>query len=290
MVRPRSAAASTCAILPSITKSGFGWPNCSTTQGSSPSPTSKFEPPPRKRCGTQWESSRFRRLGIDSCFVMRSRSVVPPMPSDVSSASDSARRRSIPSPGSAAAILGYSMRMGGRVLCSKQNHEFVACAADVSRADSQNRVEGTRFTKQEFDAFLHGAEIKHVFVPGFENGVGQSLAGDAGNRRLARGVDVGKHNDIGLIESAAEFVPQALCAGIAMRLEEHQQPVEFAVGRGLQCCPNFGRIMAVVLVNRDVVDHAFDVEAPTDPREFSEAFADQLGGHGLIKRDSGGGW
>src|SRR5258708_35412733 len=44
-VRPRSAAASTRAKFPSSTTSGSRRTNCSITQGSSPSPTRRLEPP-----------------------------------------------------------------------------------------------------------------------------------------------------------------------------------------------------------------------------------------------------
>src|SRR5713101_4934872 len=218
-VRPRSAAASTRAKLPSRTTSGSGDVNCNTTQGSSPSPTSRLEPPPRKRCGTPPESSRLSRPGMDSCFLMRRRSVVPPMARDVSSASEEERRSSTSSSERAATTLESSMRMGSGMLGPQQNHEFVAGAADVAGADRQDGVERTRFAQQVLDAFLHGAEVEDVFMPCFANRVGQSFAAYAWNGRLACGVDVGEHQHIGLVEGAAEFVPEVLGARVAMRLE-----------------------------------------------------------------------
>src|SRR5258708_2540551 len=179
---------------------GWGEASCKTTQGSSPSPTSRLEPPPRKQCGTPWESSRLSRPGMDSCLWMRRRSVVPPMASDVSSASEEARRSSTPNSERAATTLGSSMCMGSGMLSPQQNHELIAGAADVAGADGQDGVEGTRFAEQVLDAFLHGAEVEDVFMPGFANRVGQSFAGYAWNGRLACCVDVGEHQHIGLVE------------------------------------------------------------------------------------------
>src|SRR6202158_6448480 len=196
-MRPRSAAASTCAKLPSRTTSGSGDASCRTIQGRSPSPTSRLEPPPRKRCGTRWKSSRLSRPGMDSWFLMRRRSVEPPMLRDVRSASEAPRRSSTPSSGRAAMILASSMRMMGRVFGSEQNHEFVTGAADVSGADGQDGVEVAPFAEQVLDAFLHGAKVEDVFVPGFANRGGQSFAGDAGNGRLAWRVNVGEHQHSG---------------------------------------------------------------------------------------------
>src|SRR5712692_286890 len=264
-VRPRSAAASTRAKLPSKTTSGSGDANCNTTQGSSPSPTSRLEPPPRKRCGTPWESSRLSRPGMDSCFWMRRRSVVPPMARDVSSASEALRRSSTLSSGSAAMILASSMRMGSGMLGPQQNHEFVAGAADVAGADGQDGVERTRFAQQVLDAFLHGAKVEHVFVASL--------------------VNVGEHQHVGLIKGAAEFVPQMLRARVTVRLEEHQQAIELTNARGFERGADFGGVMAVIVDHGYVVDRAFNVEAPADSRESSEAIADQLRGHVQIKSD-----
>src|SRR6266481_4064860 len=288
-MRPRSAAASTCAKLPSRTTSGSGDASCRTIQGSSPSPTNRLEPPPRKRCGTPWESSRLSRPGMDSWSLMRRRSVVPPMARDVSSASEEARRSSTLSSGRAATILGSSMRMGSGVFGAEQNHELVAGAADVSSADGQDGVEGTGFAQQVLDAFLHGAEVEDVFMPGFANGCCQCFAGYAGNGRLAGGVDFREHQHIGLIEGAAEFVPQMLGARVTMRLEEHQQAIEFADARGFQRGADFSRMMTVIVDHRNVVDHAFDVEAAAHAREFAEALANQLRGNVEVERDGCGG-
>src|SRR4029077_1555060 len=141
-----------------------------------------------------------------------------PMARDVSSASEAARRSSTLSSGRAAMILGSSICMGSRVLGTEQNHEFVAGAADVAGADGQDSVEGMRFAQQVLDAFLHRAEVEDIFVPGFANRGGQSFAGDARNRRLAGGINVGEHQHIGLVEGAAEFVPQMLRARVTVRL------------------------------------------------------------------------
>src|SRR5712672_295995 len=290
-VRPRSAAASTWAKLPSRMTSGSADASCRTTQGSSPSLTRRFEPPPRNRCGTPWESSRLSRAGMDSCFLMRRRSVLPPMLRDVSSLSEEAGRSSTSSSRRAATNLGSSMRMGSRsgVLGSQQNHEFVAGAADIAGADGQDGIEGTGLAKQKFNAFLHGPKIENVFMAGFANGIGQSLAGYARDWRLAGRVNIGNHQNIGLVESAREFVPEMLRAGVAVRLEKHQEAIELADARGFQGGPDLGRMMAVVVDHCDIVDGALNVEAPTDAGKFAQTFANQFGGNVEIERDRGGG-
>src|SRR5712671_1562746 len=227
---------------------------------------------------------------MDSCFLVRRRSVLPPMLRDVSSLSEEAGRSSTSSSRRAATNLGSSMRMGSRsgVLGSQQNHEFVAGLADVTGADSQDCVEGSSLVEQKFNAFLHGPEIEDVLMAGFTDGIGQSFAGYARDWRLAGRVDVGNHQNIGLVESAREFVPEMLRAGIAVRLKKHQQPIELADSCGFQGGPDLGRMMAVVVDHSNVVDRAFNVEAPTNAGKFAQAFANQFGGNVEIERDCGG--
>src|SRR5580692_6468939 len=175
-----------------------------TTQGSSPSPTSRFDPPPRNLCGTPCCSSRFSKSGMPSCFLMRSKSVVPPIPSDVSSDSAWPGRNSTPSSGNAASIFGFSMRMVKGMLRSEQYHQLVAGAADVARAYGQYSVARPRFFKQVFDALLHGREIKGVLVAGLANRLGERFTGNARDGLLACGVNVSQDEDVRLIEGAAE--------------------------------------------------------------------------------------
>src|ERR1700758_3262854 len=123
---------------------------------------------------------------------MRRRSVVPPMPREVSSARDALRFSWTTSSGRAATICGSSMRMMGRVFSPEQDHEFATRATDVPGADGHDGVAGLGFVEQELDAVLHRAKMMDVLVASFANGVSQSFAGNAGNDRFAGGVDIGK--------------------------------------------------------------------------------------------------
>src|SRR5258708_18825423 len=173
---------------------------------------------------------------MDSCFLMRRRSVLPPMLRDVSSLSEEAGRSSTSSSRRAATNLGSSMRMGSRsgVLGSQQNHEFVAGAADIAGADGQDGIEGTGLAKQKFNAFLHGPKIENVFMAGFANGVGQSLAGYARDCRLAGRVNIGNHQNIGFVGSAGEFIPAMRRSGGAVGLGQHHAGLVHHGGAGFQ--------------------------------------------------------
>src|SRR5258706_2262030 len=275
IMRPRSAAASTCAKLPSSTTSGSGRTSCRTTQGNSPSPTSRFEPPPRNLCGTWFASSKFRRSGRLSWLLMRSRSVVPPMPSEVRPASAALFRNSTWISASSATILGSLMRMMRRMLRSQQNHEFIACPADVARADGKDSVPGTRLFQQVLDAFLHRSKIVDVLVPGFANGAQKRFTRHAWDGRFAGRIDIEQHENIRLIERAAEFIPKVLSAGVAMRLKEHEQAIELAAAGGFERGADLDRVMTIVIDHGDVIYRALDVKAAPHAGKFNEAFADK---------------
>ena len=95
-----------------------------------------------------------------------------------------------------------------------------------------------------------------------------------------------KRQNVGLIEGAREIVPEMLRAGVAMRLEQHEQAIEFAAARGFERGANFRGMMAVIVHDRDVVHRAFNVEAAADAGKFRQAFANQVGGDVQIEADS----
>src|SRR6266852_1393819 len=237
-VRPMSAAASTEAMFPSREISGSPFTNWRTTKGNSPSTTSKFEPPPRNLCGTPCSSSSFNKPGMASCRLMRSRSVMPPIPSEVISASETSHRSSVPNSGSAARIFASLIRISNPVLHAKfrseQHHQHAARAADVSRADRQNRISRSCFAQQKLNRILHRVKILDIFVPCLANAVGQGLARDTGGRRFSRRVHIHQRQNVGFVEGAHKFIPQMLCPGVAVRLKERQQAVELAASRGFK--------------------------------------------------------
>ena len=74
-----------------------------------------------------------------------------------------------------------------------------------------------------------------------------------------------------------------LRAGEAMRLEEHEQAVEFAPTGRFERGTDFRRVMAVIVDDGDVVHHSLDVETAADSGEFCKALANQIGSNGEIQ-------
>ena len=163
-----------------------------------------------------------------------------------------------------------------RILRSQQKHEFIARPADVASANGQDGVPGTRLFQQVLDAFLHRAKIVDVLVSGFANGARKRFTRHAWDGRFTGCVDIEQHENIRLIERAAEFIPKVLGAGVAMRLKEDEQAIELAASGRLERGADLDRVMTVVIDHRDVVNYALDVKTPAHTGKFDEPFADQV--------------
>src|SRR5260370_32872056 len=219
---------------------------------------------------------------------MGSKSVVPPMPSEVSSARAAPCFGSTWSSASLATMFGSRMRMRCRMLRSKQNDEFIAGPADVAGADGENGVSGTRLLQQVFDAFLHGAKIVDVLMTGVANGARKGFAGHTRDGRFAGCVDVEQHENGRWVKGEAEFVPKVLGAGVAMRLKEDEQAIELAAAGGFEGGANLRRVMAVVIDPGDAIDDALDVKAAAHSGKLDKAFADEVRRNIQVQRDGGG--
>ncbi len=125
-----------------------------------------------------------------------------------------------------------------------------------------------------------------VLVPGFANGAHKRFARHARDGRFAGRIDIDQHEDIRLIERAAEFVPKVLRAGVAMRLKEHEQAIELAAAGGFERGADLDRVMTIVIDHGDVIHYALDVKAAPHAGKLNEAFADQVSRNSLAKPSS----
>ena len=107
--------------------------------------------------------------------------------------------------------------------------------------------------------------------------------GDALDGLLARGVDVGHEQHVGLVEGAAELVPERLRARVAVGLEEHHRPPRARPrAQGLEGDPDLGGVMAVVVHHEHAARFAAHLEAAVDAGEGLEAGLDGGEGHAEV--------
>ena len=104
------------------------------------------------------------------------------------------------------------------------------------------------------------------------HGVDDQLAGDARDRRRARRVDLGDHDDVGADEGVAVLLPHLGDAVEAVGLEgdDDPPPPVAAVAGGGDDGGDLGRQVAVVVDERGAAVDAADVEAPGDAAEAGQ--------------------
>src|SRR6185437_9937093 len=252
--------------------------------GSSPSITSTFVPPPRKRCGMPSFFKIRIASGIASYRRSKISSVVPPMPSDVRSASATPWRTSTPSALSFSAVSAL-IRIS-RNLRFQQHPQLFRDAPHASRADGQYRISGPRLAQNELHRRLHRAAKDYVLVAGRAHRFGQLLAGDSLNVLFAGGINFRQHQNVRFIERTAKIVPQCLRACVTMRLEYDDQTLISAPARSFECRANLGRMMAVIVNYGNSVKHTANFKAPPDPAELSQTCPDQVRRHVKRQRHS----
>src|SRR5437588_13036656 len=159
---------------------------------------------------------------------------MPPMPSEVRSASEVPPMRSTPSSGRAARMRGSLSFMATRheMLGAEEQGEFSQGTIDVPRSNGEHGIAWPNFAEQPLDTLLQRATINHALVARGANGLCQCVGGDPANRRFIRGVDVRHNQEVRMIESETEVVPKVLRARKAMGLKEYQQAVVTAAARG----------------------------------------------------------
>ena len=107
--------------------------------------------------------------------------------------------------------------------------------------------------------------------------LGHQLAGDSGDRLLARRVDVGHDGQIRRRECLPHLLMVLPGAGIEVGLEEgHEPPVGIGLARGGQRGLELGRVMGVVVHDGHAAEFAEPIEAPPDPAELRQRLERRL--------------
>src|SRR4029077_15893063 len=99
---------------------------------------------------------------------------------------------------------------------------------------------------------------------------------DPGNGSLARRIDVGDNNAIGLIESSAKFLSQRLGSGVAMRLKHCQDAIAPSLTRRGEGGPNFCWMMRIIIDQQKTVAGIFDFETPARVLKFGQGCGNLL--------------
>src|SRR6266566_2719244 len=258
----------------------------STTPRTPRSLTSRLLPPPMtsiESCSRSAKDSA-KRMSSTSWGTMKM-SAGPPIRKEVWKLSGSLNRTS---PRISPSMRLSPFRRVGTV--AEPLEQFPAQLAHVAGPESEHEITCSGgFAQVVDDGRPVAAQIEHLPVPVGRDAVGQVAGVHAGNRRLARGVDVHDDEDVGLVERGQEIVPQVLRPRVAVWLEHRDHaPVEPRLGGG-EGRADLGGVMAVVVDDEHVAGGAPDLEAPLHPREAGQGGPDLRKRHLEVERDRGGG-
>src|SRR5689334_18007367 len=131
---------------------------------------------------------------------------------------------------------------------------------NVSSTETENEIARSEHVA---DVAMHAHKtrlISHTAMTVCQYGIGDSLATDSGNGWLARRINIGDNDAIGLIKGGAKFITQRLGTRVAMRLKHCQYPL---ASRGTGCRQgraDFRGMMCVIVDQQKAVAGIFDFE------------------------------
>ncbi len=168
-------------------------------------------------------------------------------------------------------LAGDRRRQGAR--------QFIGDGADVTGAHRQHHVAVTHDAGQGIRQFVERLEQHGLHATPRADRATERFAVRAGDRGFAGRIHLGDDERVGIRQHLRELVEQVARARVAMRLEDqHDTTVRPALARGLDGRRDLGRMMAVVVHDRDLADAGVDVgdplQAPLDALEAGQRALD----------------
>ena len=247
------------------------------------SATSRFEPRPTTSTGSPDAAPRPRRRRAGRRACAPGRTAPPGRRPGTSSAGRAARRGAASGPRIAAAVVDARCRRRPRAVDGRRAHRDAPpargrgspraawrCRRSPSRCRRRRDRPRRRGTTR--GRSRRGSHTTRAPRVGVEHGVDDQLAGDARDRRRARRVDVGDHDDVGADEGVGVLLPHLGDAVEAVGLEhgDDPPPAVAAVAGGGDDGGDLRRQVAVVVDERGAAVDAADVEAAGDAAEAGE--------------------
>src|SRR5215467_9193753 len=236
----------------------------STTPRTPRSLTRRLLPPPITETGSCSRSANMSawRMSSTSCGTTKM-SAVPPMRSEVWKLNGSLNRTS--------PRISPSMSPSQSMCRVQALQQLRAELAHVAGAERDHEVAPTGDLREMLDdARAVAAEVRDIAMAVRPDPVGEIPARDAGDRRLAGRVDVHHDQHVSQVERREKFFAQVQSAGVAVRLKHRHDPtVEPGLG-GRQGGPDLGRVMPVVVDDRDATGAPQDLKAALDSREAGQ--------------------
>src|SRR5215831_6286654 len=232
-----------------------------TTPRTPRSLTRRLLPPPITETGSCSRSANMSawRMSSTSCGTTKM-SAVPPMRSEVWKLNGSLNRTS--------PRISPSMSPSQSMCRVQALQQLRAELAHVAGAERDHEVAPAGdLGKMLDDARAVAAEVRDIAMAVQPDPVGEIPARDAGDRRLAGRVDVHHDQHVSQVERREKFFAQVQCPGVAVRLKHRHDP---AIEPSLGGRQGRGRVMPVVVDDRDAAGTPQDLKAALDSREAGQ--------------------
>src|SRR5436305_11048060 len=155
-----------------------------------------------------------------------------------------------------------------------RNHEISGqdrqLLVNVARTHAQNEIAGVEHVSDiAMDPFKTRL-ITHSAMSMTRDFVSDRLATDARDWGLARGIDIGHNNAVGVIKRASEFMTQRFGSRKTMRLKHRQDAFTARRSCRLERGANFTGMMRVIIDQQKTIAGVFYFEPPPGVLKFAK--------------------
>ncbi len=156
---------------------------------------------------------------------------------------------------------------------------------DIAGAEAHHDVAGRGQPLDHAREILRTLERDHLAVSVCAQPLHQPVAVGAGDRRLARGIDMRDDHGVGVVEAGRELLEQRGEPRVAMRLHHGDDLAGRGLARRAQHRLDLDGMVAVVVDDRDAVPFAGAGETPAHAAEILQRLADHRVGDAELMRD-----
>ena len=134
--------------------------------------------------------------------------------------------------------------------CGQALAHLVRDRPDVTGPEGQDQVAGPDGAEDGLHHLGPVAHVSDVAAAARPDPLGQAPGMNPGDRRLARRIDVGHEQHVGVVECRQELVVEVKRPRVAVGLEHDDAPAVEALAGGRQRRPDLRRVMTVVVDQR----------------------------------------
>ena len=156
---------------------------------------------------------------------------------------------------------------------------------DISRTETQHEIARFQHPPKVILYLLALRLVRNALLPGLlRDGIHDRLPAHSRNRLFARRINVGEEKQICLLEGAAKFILERLCARVAMRLEHCEHAFAPRAASTRERGAYFRWMVPVVVHNHEPLAAILDFKPPPRTAECLQRLGDFRERHANFRR------